>query len=46
MQPGDVSVTYADISRARKLLGYRPKVNVEEGIPSFVKWYKKSGASK
>ncbi|MFA5374650.1 MAG: GDP-mannose 4,6-dehydratase [Dehalococcoidia bacterium] len=40
MQPGDVPITYADISKAKKLLGYKPKVKVEAGIPSFVKWYK------
>lgn len=43
MQPGDVPITYADISRARKLLGYKPQVKVDEGIPSFVKWYKGQG---
>lgn len=39
-QPGDVPVTYADISRAHKLLGYEPQVRIEEGIENFVKWYK------
>ena len=39
MQPGDVEVTYADISKAKKLLGYKPKVSIEEGIRRFVKWY-------
>ena len=43
MQPGDVPITYADISRARKLLGYEPQVKVDEGIPLFVKWYKSQG---
>ena len=43
MQPGDVPITYADISRARKLLGYEPQVKVDEGIPVFVKWYKSQG---
>src|SRR6516225_3248728 len=32
-QPGDVPRTYADISKARKLLGYQPRVKIEEGIP-------------
>lgn len=41
-QPGDVSVTYADISKAEKMLGYRPKVKIEEGIKRFVEWYKKN----
>lgn len=43
MQAGDVPVTYADISKAKKLLGYKPRVKVEDGIPLFVKWYKATG---
>jgi UDP-glucuronate 4-epimerase len=39
-QPGDVPVTYADISRARKALDYAPKVPIEEGIERFVEWYR------
>lgn len=39
MQPGDVPITYADISKARRLLGYDPKTKVEEGIPKFVDWF-------
>ena len=35
LQPGDVPITYADISKARKLLGYDPQVKVEKGIPLF-----------
>jgi UDP-glucuronate 4-epimerase len=31
-------VTYADISKARRLLGYEPKVNVEEGLRRFIEW--------
>lgn len=38
MQPGDVDRTYADITKARKLLGYEPKTTFEEGIKKFVKW--------
>ncbi len=37
-QPGDVPVTYADISKARRLLGYNPSTPVESGIPKFVEW--------
>jgi UDP-glucuronate 4-epimerase len=37
-QPGDVSQTYADISKATKLLHYSPKVSFEEGIQQFVEW--------
>ena len=40
MQPGDVSATYADISRLNALCGYAPKVTLEEGLPRFVDWYR------
>jgi UDP-glucuronate 4-epimerase len=40
-QPGDVSVTYADITKANRILNYQPKVKMEEGIRRFVEWYKK-----
>lgn len=39
-QPGDVPITYADISRARHDLAYHPKVTIEEGIPKFIEWYR------
>ena len=39
MQPGDVRRTYADVSRARELLGYRPSVEFREGVREFVKWF-------
>lgn len=39
MQPGDVEVTYADISKAKKLLNYEPKVSFQQGINDFVKWF-------
>lgn len=42
-QPGDVPLTYADVSKAKKLLGYKPKVGIEEGIRRLVEWYGKSG---
>lgn len=41
MQPGDVDRTYADISKAKRLLGYTPKTSFKEGIKKFVEWYKK-----
>jgi len=41
-QPGDVPRTYADISKARKLLGYQPRVKIEEGIPKFVDWFRQN----
>jgi len=42
MQPGDVVRTCADITKARTLLGYRPAVPVEDGIPRFVHWYEEA----
>jgi UDP-glucuronate 4-epimerase len=41
-QPGDVPQTYADISRARRLLSYDPQTPIEEGIRRFVQWFKVS----
>jgi UDP-glucuronate 4-epimerase len=38
-QPGDVRLTAADLHRAERELGYRPKVGIEEGIRQFVRWY-------
>lgn len=40
MQPGDVDRTYADISKAKKLIGYNPKTDFKMGIAKFVQWYK------
>jgi UDP-glucuronate 4-epimerase len=40
MQPGDVPSTYADTTALEKELGYKPKVDVKEGIEKFVKWYR------
>lgn len=37
-QPGDVSVTHADIGRARDLLGWRPTTSLEDGLEAFVEW--------
>jgi len=39
-QPGDVSRTFADISKARRLIGYDPQVPIKTGIARFVSWYK------
>ncbi len=39
-QPGDVNITYADISRARRELGYHPHTPMKEGIRRFVAWYR------
>lgn len=38
-QPGDVPLTYADISKARDLLNYRPHTQIAQGIPKFVDWF-------
>ena len=43
-QPGDVPQTFADISRARELLGYQPKTQIEEGLHRFVEWFRMSGS--
>ncbi len=40
-QPGDVPITYADISLAQKELNYNPQVGIEEGIDMFVDWFKR-----
>ena len=45
-QPGDVPLTCADISKARKLLGYNPKTSFREGLPRFVNWFLGSEASR
>jgi UDP-glucuronate 4-epimerase len=39
LQPGDVPQTYADIRKARRLLGYNPQTQIEEGIHRFVEWF-------
>jgi UDP-glucuronate 4-epimerase len=43
-QPGDVPQTFADISKARALLGYQPKTQIEEGLHRFVEWFRMSGS--
>lgn len=42
LQPGDVPLTFADISKARDHLGYDPKVKFERGIQLFAEWFLKS----
>jgi UDP-glucuronate 4-epimerase len=41
LQPGDVSVTYADISELERDIGFKPQTSLEEGIPRFIDWYRK-----
>ncbi|HEY3245157.1 MAG TPA: NAD-dependent epimerase/dehydratase family protein [Phycisphaerae bacterium] len=43
LQPGDVSVTYADVSKARAQLGFEPSTPIEEGIRRYVEWYRQHG---
>jgi UDP-glucuronate 4-epimerase len=43
-QPGDMPATWADISKARALLGYDPRTPLEEGLPRFVQWLRERGA--
>ena len=38
-QPGDMPLTYADISKARKLLGYNPSTRLNDGLPKFIDWF-------
>jgi UDP-glucuronate 4-epimerase len=42
LQPGDVPQTFADIAKARRLLGYNPQTQIEEGIHTFVRWFQRS----
>jgi UDP-glucuronate 4-epimerase len=44
-QPGDVPLTWADISKASRLLGYRPATRLDEGLKHFVAWYRAPGLS-
>jgi UDP-glucuronate 4-epimerase len=39
-QPGDAEITYADISKAKRLLNYKPETDFREGIRKFVIWFK------
>jgi UDP-glucuronate 4-epimerase len=40
LQPGDVPQTFADITKARRLLGYNPQTQIEEGIHRFIEWFR------
>jgi UDP-glucuronate 4-epimerase len=41
MQLGDVNRTFADVRKAKAMLGYNPKMDFSEGIRRFVDWYKR-----
>ena len=40
LKSGDVSTTYADIAKAKKILSYSPEVGLKLGLSNFIKWYK------
>lgn len=42
MQPGDVEITYADVTRAQEDFGYEPKTPFAEGLRRFVEWYREN----
>jgi UDP-glucuronate 4-epimerase len=42
MPKADVPITFADITKARRLLGFSPKTNVEEGMRKFYEWYREN----
>lgn len=46
LQPGDVSITYASVDRARAELGYNPTTPIDRGIEKFVEWYRAGTAGK
>jgi len=40
-QPGDVEITYADISKARQMLGYQPHTSILDGLAKFIEWFER-----
>ncbi len=44
LQPGDVLATWADVSKAQRVLGFEPKVTIDEGAADFVAWYRSEPA--
>jgi|HubBroStandDraft_1064217.scaffolds.fasta_scaffold00112_7 UDP-glucuronate 4-epimerase len=40
-QPGDVPITWADLTKAQRLLGYRPVFPIEKGLENFVSWFRR-----
>ena len=44
--PGDVMITYADISKSQKILGYFPTTSLEEGMQKFIQWYQRAAVKK
>ncbi len=39
-QPGDVPITFADVAKAGRMLGYAPRVPIREGLARYVAWYR------
>jgi UDP-glucuronate 4-epimerase len=46
LQPGDVTQTFADIAKARRLLGYDPRTQIEPGIAKFVEWFQENNSTR
>jgi len=46
LQSGDMKVTYADVSKARRLLDWEPRLPIEKGIEDFVRWFKETYRTK
>lgn len=46
MQPGDVPLTWADIAKARRMLGYHPQTKLDEGLRRFVAWFRSVSSSR
>ena len=42
LQPGDVTITCADVSKARRLLNYTPTTSIETGLARFLAWFEKT----
>jgi UDP-glucuronate 4-epimerase len=45
-QPGDVPLTWADISKSSRVLGYQPRTPLAEGLKKFISWYRSAGADR
>ncbi len=43
MQPGDVLSTYASTDMLEQYIGYKPQTSIEDGLKSFISWYKEYG---
>lgn len=39
MQKGDVKITYADVSKMKRIFNFKPKVSVEDGIKRYIEWH-------